>query len=141
MNPLSLLLCALASAVFITAKAAAPAPGAAALKAATPAESSRAWTAALLQDAAAWPHSEKDARLAASPQGLRVEVAEGRKFAIAAASRLALPKDMGRIRVRVPKVGGNATWFIRLYGELREPGRHHTVGVAQDEAASGDACV
>ena len=98
----------------------------------------RPWTNSLLRDLSAWPHGEQDARLGVTPDGLRVEVAEGRTFAIAAASRLALPSDLGRIRVRVSAMGGDARWFVRLYGELREAGRHHTVGVAQDETSAGE---
>ena len=82
----------------------------------------RPWTPALLQETSAWPHAERDARIAVTPQGLRVEIAEGRTFAIAAASQLALPADLGRMRVRVATVGGGARWFVRLYGELRERG-------------------
>ncbi len=98
----------------------------------------RPWSAALLGDAAAWPHAAQDVRLAASPQGLRVEVAPGRTHAIAAASRLTLPSRVGLVRVRVAELGGGATWFVRLYGELRRPGDSRTVGVAQDEAAAGE---
>ena len=32
------------------------------------------WSSAMLRDAAAWPHSETDARIAVTPHGLRVEV-------------------------------------------------------------------
>ena len=96
----------------------------------------RAWTPDLLRNAAAWPNA--DAGIAATPAGLRVEVAAGRKFAIAAVSRLALPKDMGRVRVRVAQVGVEAKWFVRLYGELRQPGDRRTVGIAQDETAAGE---
>lgn len=98
----------------------------------------RPWASHLLHDAAAWPHAEADARLAVTLVGLRVEVAAGRRFAIAAASRLALPKDVGRIRVRVAEVGGEATWFVRLYGELRQPGEPRTAAIAQDEPAVGE---
>ena len=76
----------------------------------------------MLRDLAVWPHAYGDARIAVTGRGLRVEVAPGRYFAIAAASRLMLPRDLGRIRVRVAEVGGGGKWFIRLYGELRERG-------------------
>jgi len=99
---------------------------------------SRAWSPAMLRDAAAWPHAEQDARITVTADGLSVEVPPGRTWAIAAASQLLLPADLGRIRVRVAKLGGDARWFLRLYGELREPGRRHTVGVAQDEVALGE---
>ena len=96
------------------------------------------WAARLLRDAAAWPHSERDAHIDVTARGLRVGVCEGRTFAIAAASNLALPAKLGQVRVRVAEVGGGARWFIRLYGELRQPGDRRTVGLAQDEAAAGE---
>ena len=97
-----------------------------------------AWSSNLLHQIATWPHSEKDTHIAVTPQGLRVEVAENRKFAIAAASRLLLPQEMGRVRVRVAEVGGGAKWFVRLYGDLRQPGDRRTVGLAQDETTAGE---
>ena len=86
----------------------------------------RTWIPALLQDANAWPHSENDAHITVTARGLRVEVASGREFAIAAASQLALPKELGRIRISVAEVGGGAKWFVRLYGALRQPGDRRT---------------
>lgn len=101
-------------------------------------EPGREWNSGLLYDLAAWPHAETDARIAATPHGLRVEVAAGRHFAIAAVSRLALPEDVGRIRIRLAEVGGGGQWFVRLYGELRERGKRRTAAVAQDETTTGE---
>ena len=97
----------------------------------------RAWSAEMLRDSSAWPHSEKAVRIAPTPQGLRVEVAAARKEAIAAASGLALPKDLGRVRVRVVEVGGGARWFLRLHGELRRPGADHNLHLSQQESEPG----
>ena len=97
-----------------------------------------AWTPTLLHDANAWPHSENDAHIAVTARGLRLEVASGREFAIAAASQLALPKELGRIRVSVAEMGGGAEWFVRLYGALRQPGDRRTLAVAQDETVTGE---
>lgn len=114
--------------------------------AATPAMSpaapakSRVWASDLLRDASMWPHSEKDAHIQITPQGLRVEISEGRKYAIAAASGIAVPKDLGRIQVRAASVEHEARWFVRLYGEFREAGRPQTIGLAQDETAAGERC-
>ena len=77
-------------------------------------------------------------RIVGTPAGLRVEVAAERQFAIAAMSGLGLRKDLGQIRVRVAEMGGGATWFVRLYGELRQSGQHRTAAIAQDEAAIGE---
>ncbi len=98
----------------------------------------RPWNVELLRDEAAWPHADADARIAATSRGLRVEIAQGRRFAIAACSHLKLPGDLGRVRVRVAELGNGATWFVRLYGELRIPGDRRTVGLAQDETAAGE---
>ena len=98
----------------------------------------RTWSSDLLHDPANWPHAEPNLRIAATPAGLRVEVAVERRFAIAAMSRLGLPSDWGRIRVRVTAMGGGATWFVRLYGELRRPGERRTVAIAEDEHAAGE---
>jgi len=96
------------------------------------------WSSDLLHDSANWPHSERGARIVGSPAGLRVEVAAERRFAIAAMSRLGLRKDMGQIQVRVAEMGGGATWFVRLNGELRQPGRRRTIAIAQDETTIGE---
>ena len=98
----------------------------------------RKWTPALLRDTNAWPHSENDAHITVTPRGLRVEVAGGRAFAIAAAADLTLPKDLGRIRIGVAEMGGGAKWFVRLYGGLCQPDERRTAGIAQDEAATGE---
>jgi len=98
----------------------------------------RPWTPNLLRDLNTWPHSENDARISATLRGLRVEVSAGRTFAIGAMSKLALPSDFGRIRVVVAETGSGAKWFVRLYGELREPGQPRTVGIAQDETSTGE---
>ena len=96
------------------------------------------WSSDLLHDSANWPHSERDSRIEGTPAGLRVEVAAERRFAIAAMSGLALRKDLGQIRIRVAEMGGGATWFVRLYGELRQSGQHRTAAIAQDEATIGE---
>lgn len=88
----------------------------------------------MLADAGAWTG---DPRISVTKKGLRVEVATGRTFAIAACSTLKLPESLGRIKVCVSDVGGQCRWFVRLYGELRQPGERHTTGIAQDETAAG----
>ncbi len=99
--------------------------------------SAREWSNALLCDSAAWPHAERDAVIAATPAGLRVEVAAGHLDARAEASGLAMPPSLGRIRVRVTQLGGGARWFLRVYGELRQPGRSHTLHFSRNETAAG----
>ena len=96
------------------------------------------WSAGLLRDPAAWPHDEHDAHLAATPQGLRVEVPAGRKWAIAAMPDLTLPSNLGRIRVRIGETGGHGRWFIRLHGDLRRPGEPLDLHFARDESQPGE---
>ncbi len=98
----------------------------------------RPWSNMLLSQLDVWPHAAQDAQIAVTPQGLRVAVAEGRSWAIAAASQLAIPADTGRICVHVDSLSPGGKWFVRLYGELREPGVNRTIGIAQDETAVGD---
>ena len=98
----------------------------------------RPWSDALLGDVTAWPHAERDSLVAATPQGLRVEVAAGHRDARAEASGLLLAADPGRIHVRVAQVGGGARWFVRLYGELRRPGEKQTLELLGDEAVAGE---
>jgi hypothetical protein len=100
--------------------------------------SMRPWTSALLHQIEAWPHSETAACIAAAPAGLRVQVPKGRQFAIAAASDLALPENLGRIRMAVGEAGGGAKWFVRIYGTLREHDRNLTVAIAEGEEWSGE---
>jgi len=97
----------------------------------------RTWSSDLLHDSTNWPHLAEDSRITATSAGLRVEVVDERRFAIAAMAGLGLPRDLGRIRVRVSKMGGGATWFVRLYGELRQRGKRRTAAIAQDES---EAC-
>ena len=61
----------------------------------------RTWSSAWLRDPAAWPQATPHARLAATPQGLRLEVPKGLKVAVVGADGLILPPDTGRIRVRL----------------------------------------
>ena len=68
----------------------------------------------MLGDIAAWPHSEQDARITVTPRGLRVGVPAGRTYAIAPASQLLLPGDLGRVRVRIvaPQAQSVALQFL-----------------------------
>lgn len=98
----------------------------------------RAWSADLLRDVVHWPHSEREARVTASPAGLHVEIAGERPYAIAAVSGLGLPPGWGRIRVRVAEMSDDARWFVRLFGKLRQPGEPRTAAIAQDESEPGE---
>lgn len=99
----------------------------------------RPWSPARLHDATVWPHAERDVQISVTPRGLRVEVVDGRGVAIATTSQVVLPRDLGRIRVRMAEVRKDAKWFLRLYGELRQPGDCRTLSVAEDKTARGES--
>lgn len=96
------------------------------------------WSEERLQDASVWPHAYGEADISVCPNGLKVAVADQRNYAIAANSTLMLPADVGQIRVRVSELSPNTKWFVRLYGEMREPGKPQTVAIAEGEAETGD---
>jgi len=98
----------------------------------------RTWSSACLRDPAAWPQSSPHAHLAATPQGLRIEVPVGTTVAIAAAADLLLPDDTGRIRVRLAEVSGGARWWIQLHGELRRPGDRRDLRLIREQASVGE---
>jgi len=96
------------------------------------------WEAARLRDVDAWPHTYGEVELTARDDGLQVAVADGRNYAIAAASQLSLPPDTARVRIDVSALSEGARWFVRLYGELREPGVGRTISVAEGESSVGE---
>ena len=94
------------------------------------------WSSAMLQDMSVWPHGSKDSPITADRSGFRVEVPPGRGYFIAYA-RVLLPKDAGRVRVRVSELGGGATWFVNLRGEVREAGKVRHLVLADAEPQAG----
>ena len=98
----------------------------------------RTWSSAWLRDPAAWPQATPHARLAATPQGLRLEVPKGLKVAVVGADGLILPPDTGRIRVRLAEVTQGARWWIQLHGELREPGDRRDLRLVREQATAGE---
>jgi len=97
------------------------------------------WTPALVRDARYF-NGGNDAATTSVPKGLKVTVPPERTWWIAAANDVRLPTQIGRIRVRVVEFGGNAEWFVRVYGDLRgDGGPPRTVGFFQDETRMGMA--
>lgn len=97
----------------------------------------RAWSADLLQHAEAWTDRMNDALVTASAEGLRVEVAPERAWAIAAVPGLRLPPRVATLRVSVRAVGGEGQWLVRVYGPLREGNRPLTFGPFQSMTGTG----
>lgn len=99
------------------------------------------WDAARLRDVSAWPHAYGEVQLAVRDDGLQVMVADSRNYAIAAASQLSLPAETARVRIDVSALSEGAKWFVRLYGELREPGNARTISVAEGESRVGELLI
>jgi len=78
-----------------------------------------------------------DALVAASADGLRVEIAPERTWAIAAVPGVGLPPRVATVRVSVRAVGGGGQWLVRLYGALREGHRLLTFGPFQSMTGTG----
>ena len=78
------------------------------------------WSSGLLRQAGPWA-GWNGALVSASERGLRVEVAPGRKWAIAALVNAALPADARAIRVRVGAVH-RGRWVVKVSGPLGEDG-------------------
>lgn len=95
------------------------------------------WTPRLIRDAARWVPGGDDASIAVVDKGLKVMVPPERTWRIAAADRIRLPEHVGKIRLRVAELGGEARWLMRVYGDLRAGGRPRTVGFFQDETRTG----
>jgi hypothetical protein len=123
---------ALGAAAISLAAAAAPAD----VLAATPA-AGRTWSGSLLHQADVWTDRMNEALVTASAEGLRVEVAPGRKWAIAAVPGVRLPNRVAAIRVSVHGLGGGGQWLVRVYGDLRQSGRAITFGPFQSMTGTG----
>lgn len=96
------------------------------------------WSPALLQDAAAWGERMNGALVTADGQGLRVEIAPGASWAIAAIPAALLPEDTGTIVVRAAGLGGGARWLMRIYGDVRGPGVVRTTSFAEQETRTDE---
>ncbi len=105
--------------------------GSSALGQATP------WSPQALQRPAAWTERMNDPIVSADPSGLRVTIAPGRTWAIAAAGGVVLPARSAGAVVRVSELHG-ARWLIRLYGRLRGADKPVTVGLCEGRDDSGE---
>ncbi len=101
-------------------------------------ESATSWSPERLRTVGAWPHGAADGRIEPTKRGLVVGVADGRRFAIAAANGLTLPAHFGRVRVVVTELGNGATWIVRLYGDLRRREEVRTASIAEGQDGTGE---
>lgn len=97
------------------------------------------WRQSALSHAELWTERMNDPLVASADGGaLRIEVAPGKEWAIAAMPAVTLPASLARIRVRVGKLVGPARWLVRLYGDVRGTGAT-TVAVFEGMQIAGEA--
>jgi len=99
------------------------------------------WSGSLLRHADLWTDSMNEAIVTADTRGLRVEVAPGREWAIAAVPGVRIPDRVARIRVHVRDLGGGGAWLMRLYGDSRGTGVPTTLSVFERMSATGRAAM
>jgi hypothetical protein len=95
------------------------------------------WSPRTLQRAAAWTELMNDPMVTAGPSGLRVAIAPGRKWAIAATKGVILPVRSAGAILRVSELHG-ARWLVRLYGRLRGAEKPVTVGLCEGRSDTGE---
>jgi hypothetical protein len=78
-----------------------------------------------------------DPMVTAGPSGLRVAIAPGRKWAIAATKGVILPVRSAGAILRVSELHG-ARWLVRLYGRLRGAEKPVTVGLCEGRSDTGE---
>ena len=74
------------------------------------------WDTALLSDGPVWSMPMNGSMISASEAGLRVEVAAGATWAIAAIPQILVPPGATRVRAHVAEISPGARWVIKLSG-------------------------
>jgi hypothetical protein len=98
------------------------------------------WDPAFVHDVAPWTIRMNDARVSAGPDGLRVETAEGRDWAIVAAeTRPSAP--VARLRVVVKELSPGARVTVRLSGDFDGGGREDGLVLIDGMDAPGETVV
>ncbi len=77
------------------------------------------WQPTMLTNPAAWSIHMNDGLVTTSNTGLRVQIAPGKTWSIAAAPGLILPPAPASIKVHVANITPGAHWLVRLYGKFR----------------------
>ncbi len=99
------------------------------------------WSSDLLGQADVWTDHLNEALVSRTVAGLRVEIAPGKTWAIAAISGVQLPEHTGKVRARVVEQSDTARWLVRVHGDLRGQGGVWTTGPIQDVAKKGERVV
>lgn len=96
------------------------------------------WSSDLLDREDVWSEHLNEALVSGTAAGLRVEIAPGKTWAIAAVSGVQLPEHTGKVRARVVEKSDTARWLARIYGDLRDQGGAWTTGPIQDVLRTGE---
>jgi hypothetical protein len=80
------------------------------------------WTPDLVRRTEAWHIHMNEALVSGAPNGLRVEVAPGKTWAIASIPEFLIPDWARTLTIRVPELGGGAKWSVKLLGDLNGDG-------------------
>jgi hypothetical protein len=78
-----------------------------------------AWSPGLMLDAGRWSERLNEARVERTSAGLRVAVAPGKTWAVAALPAVFVPPGATRVRVPIRSLSGTGVeWIFKLYGDL-----------------------
>ncbi len=82
-----------------------------------------AWTPELIRQPEAWHIHMNEAIVSGGERGLRVEVAPGKTWGIAAIPEFVLPDDARQLTIGVTELGGGGKWLVKLLGDLNGDGQ------------------
>ncbi len=94
--------------------------------------SGKPWNSDLVQNANLWTNRLNDAIVSNADGGLRVEVAPGKTWAIAAIPNIIMPANTISIEVSIKSLSGGGKWLMRLYN-----GDFSTLGVFESVSTAG----
>ena len=85
------------------------------------------WSTDFLADPAGWPIRMNDAAVSKNGRGMKVAIAPGKTWAVAAIPGVLLPADAAEARVRIARISRRARWFIKLIGDFDRSGQPDTL--------------
>ncbi len=95
------------------------------------------WSEALLSRPSAWSDRMNGALVTPYRGALRVEIAPGCAWAIAAIPSVCLPPGTERVTASVRSLSEGSRWLMRLFGDVRGTGRPATSSLAEQCARTG----
>jgi hypothetical protein len=99
------------------------------------------WSDALVRQVNLWTIHMNDAVVQGDHQFLRVEIAPGKNWAIAAIQDIQLPSTVTGVRVRVHSITGGGRWLVRFHGDFYGEGNEVDYGPFQGETITGQRTI